>query len=144
MKFFLMRILIFFVIFAIGSLILDIFPLKEMVYYFVKKVNKKEVAIDIGIGQIIELKKTKVKVIYNINLIIGIIQIVGSIFTFALISLLLTGSISIESLLIGGQIISETTAEYITISVFSIFSVILLLSGALLIYYNQELKKMGV
>ena len=47
------RILISICIFTIGTVFFDIIPLKEIVYYFVRKVNKREVAIDIGIGQII-------------------------------------------------------------------------------------------
>jgi amino acid transporter len=143
-QYILMRILIFICIFTIGTIILDIFPLREIAYYFVRKVNKKEVAIDIGIGQIIELKKNKVKLIYNINLIIGIIQILSSIFVLTIASLFITDIISIESITIGNEIISQTTAEYIFTSVLVLFGIILLFCGPLWLYYNQELKTIGI
>lgn len=143
-QFILMRILIFICIFTIATIILDIFPLREIVYYFVRKINKKEVAIDIGIGQIIDLKKSKVKLIYNINLIIGIIQILSSLFIFTLASLFITDIISIENVTIGNTSISEMTTEYIITSVLVLFGIILLFSGPLLLYFNRELKTLGI
>ncbi|MFX1408876.1 MAG: APC family permease [Promethearchaeota archaeon] len=138
------RILISIGIFTIGTVFFDIIPLKEIVYYFVRKVNKREVAIDIGIGQIIDLKKSKGKLIYTINLIIGIIQIVSSIFIFIMVSFFVIDIISIESVTFGSSIISETTAEYIMISALILFGSALLFSGPLLLYLNRELKTLGV
>ncbi|MFX0043674.1 MAG: APC family permease [Candidatus Hodarchaeota archaeon] len=143
-QYILMRILIFICIFTIGTIILDIFPLREIAYYFVRKINKKEVAIDVGIGQIIELKKSKVKLIYNINLIIGIIQILSAIFVLTIASLFITDIISIDSVTIGNEIVSQTTAEYIFTSVLFLFGIILLFCGPLWLYYNQELKTIGI
>jgi hypothetical protein len=125
-------------------MILDIFPLREIAYYFVRKVNKKEVAIDIGIGQIIELKKSKVKLIYNINLIIGIIQILSAIFVLTIASLFITDIISIDSVTIGSETIPQITAEYIFTSILVLFGIILLFCGPLWLYYNQELKTIGI
>ncbi|MFX1386161.1 MAG: APC family permease, partial [Promethearchaeota archaeon] len=86
-SFVLLRILIFICIFASATIFFDIIPLKELIFFFIKRVNKKEVAIDIGIGQIIELKRSKAKLLYYINIIISIIQIFSSIFIFILASL---------------------------------------------------------
>ncbi len=143
-QYILMRILIFICVFTIVTMILDIFPLREIVYYFVRKINKKEVAIDIGIGQIIDLKKSKVKLIYSINLIIGIIQIISSIFVFTIASLFITDIISIDSVTIGSTIIPQITAEYIFTSILVLFGIILLFSGPLWLYFNRELKTIGI
>jgi len=143
-QYILMRILIFICIFTIGTMILDIFPLREIAYYFVRKVNKKEVAIDIGIGQIIDLKKSKVKLIYSINLIIGIIQILSSIFVFTIASLFITDIISIDSVTIGSETIPQITAEYIFILILILFGITLLFSGPLWLYFNRELKTIGI
>ncbi len=143
-QYILMRILIFICVFTIVTMILDIFPLREIVYYFVRKINKKEIAIDIGIGQIIDLKKSKVKLIYSINLIIGIIQIISSIFVFTIASLFITDIISIDSVTIGSTIIPQITAEYIFTSILVLFGIILLFSGPLWLYFNRELKTIGI
>ena len=143
-QYILMRILIFICVFTIGTMILDIFPLREIAYYFVRKINKKEVAIDIGIGQIIDLKKSKVKLIYSINLIIGIIQIISSIFVFTIASLFITDIISIDSVTIGSTTIPQITAEYIFTSILALFGIILLFSGPLWLYFNRELKTLGI
>lgn len=143
-QYILMRILIFICVFTIVTMILDIFPLREIVYYFVRKINKKEVAIDIGIGQIIDLKKSKVKLIYSINLIISIIQIISSIFVFTIASLFITDIISIDSVTIGSTIIPQITAEYIFTSILVLFGIILLFSGPLWLYFNRELKTIGI
>ncbi len=143
-QYILMRILIFICVFTIGTMILDIFPLREIAYYFVRKINKKEVAIDIGIGQIIELKKSKVKLIYSINLIIGIIQIISSIFVFIIASLFITDIISIDNVTIGSTPIPPITAEYIFTSILVLFGIILLFSGPLWLYFNRELKTLGI
>jgi len=143
-QYILMRILIFICVFTIVTMILDIFPLREIVYYFVRKINKKEVAIDIGIGQIIDLKKSKVKLIYSINLIIGIIQIISSIFVFTIASLFITDIISIDSVTISSTNIPQITAEYIFTSILVLFGIILLFSGPLWLYFNRELKTIGI
>ncbi|MFX1320010.1 MAG: APC family permease [Promethearchaeota archaeon] len=143
-QYILMRILIFICIFTIGTIILDIFPLREIAYYFVRKINKKEVAIDIGIGQIIDLKKSKVKLIYNVNLIIGFIQILSSIFVFTIASLFIMDFISIDSVTIGSENIPQITAEYIFTSILVLFGIILLFSGPLGLYFNRELKTLGI
>ncbi|MFX1572040.1 MAG: APC family permease [Promethearchaeota archaeon] len=138
------RFLIFFCVFAIGSVFFDIIPLKELVYFFIKKVNKDEIAIDVGIGRIIELKKPKVRMIYYINLIIGIVQIISSMFSFILISLFAMDILSIESISLGHIIVSQTTGEYLFISILVFFSMALLFSGSLCLYRNRETKTLGI
>ncbi|HEC36989.1 MAG TPA: amino acid permease [bacterium] len=138
----LLRILIFICIFTIGTIFFDVFPLKELVYLFVR--SRKEVAINVGIGRIIELKKIKSKVIYNVNILIGIVQIGSSIFIFSLISLITTDVITIENITIGSTVIPQKTAEFLFISFLLFFGTILIFSGLLSIYLNRETKSLGI
>jgi APA family basic amino acid/polyamine antiporter/amino acid efflux transporter len=140
----LLRILISLCVFAISTIFLDIFPLKELVYFFIRRINKKEVAIDIGIGQIIELKKSKAKLIYYINIIISIIQICSSVFIFILVSLFATNIISIDSITFGAIIISQETAEYLFNAILIFLSTTLLFGGLFSLYLNKETRTLGI
>jgi len=140
----LLRILIFICIFTIGTIFFDIIPLKELVYFFTKRMSKKEVAIDIGVGRIIELKKIKSKLIYNINIIIGVVQIASSLFIFALIALITFDVISIESITFGSTIIPQKTGEFLFVAFLMFFGTILLFSGPLSLYVNRETKTLGI
>ncbi len=139
-----LRVLIFICIFGIGTLILDIIPVKELVYFFIKKVNKKEVAIDIGVGQIIELKKSKVKLIYIFNIVIAIIQISSSIFIYFLISLFVLDVISITNITFGSTLISEETTEYLLIALLTFLGISLSFGGIFTLYINKETKSLGI
>ncbi len=140
----LLRILIFIGIFAIGTVILDIIPLREFVYFFVKKVDKERVAIDVGIGQIIELDKTRIKLIHFVNLLIGIVQLIASGFVFLLIYLLGMNFVSIEKVTIGNMIIYEEMAEYFLLASLILFGCVLLVSSVLMLYLNREVKLIGI
>jgi amino acid transporter len=142
--FVLLRILIFICIFSIATIFFDIFPLKELVYYFIKKINKKEVAIDIGIGTIIELKKTKARGIYYTNLIICIIQLAASVFIFSLTALFTLDVVSIDSITFGSADIPSKTAEFLFISFLLFFGTTLLFGGIISLYLNRETKSLGI
>jgi amino acid transporter len=137
----LLRILIFICVFSIGTIFFDIYPLKELVYFFTKRISKKEVAIDIGVGRIIELKKSKSKLIYNINIIIGFIQIASSIFIFSLIALITFDVISIESIRFGS---TDIPLEFFFVAFLTFLGIILLFSGPLSLYLNRETKTLGI
>jgi len=141
---FLLRILIFFVIFAIATLIFDIIPIREFVYSFIRRIDKDKVAITIGGGQIIELERKHIKLIYYINLTISIIHFIGACFTLLLAYLIGTEFISIESLNFGDSFINFRGSEFIIITTFSVFGLSLLFSSIAQIYYNRELKTLGV
>ncbi|MFX1375955.1 MAG: APC family permease [Promethearchaeota archaeon] len=143
-SFVLLRILIFICIFSIGTIFLDIFPLKELVYFFIKRINKKEVAIDVGVGRIIELKKIKSKLIYSINVIIGIIQIISSLFIFSIISLFTLEIISIENISFGSTSFPQETAEFLFNSLLLFFGITLLFGGIFSLYLNRETKSLGI
>ncbi len=136
----LLRVLIFFCFFAMATIFFDIIPLKELVYFFIRRVNKKEVAIDIGIGQIIELKKSKAKLIYNINIIISIIQIFSSLFIFIIVSIFALDIISIDSITFGSIILSQTTAEFLFNATLIFLGTTLLFGGLFSLYLNKETK----
>ncbi|MFW9873885.1 MAG: APC family permease [Candidatus Thorarchaeota archaeon] len=140
----LLRILIFICIFSICIIFLDIFPLKELVYLYIKRVNKKEVAIDVGVGRIIELKRPKAKLIYTINFIIGVVQIAFSLFIFILAFLFAFEGISIENITFGGSIIPQKTGEFLFIAFLVFFGTTLLFSGPLSLYLNRETKTLGI
>lgn len=140
----LIRVLIFICIFTIGTIFLDIIPLKELVYFFIKRVSKKEVAIDIGVGRIIELKKSKQKLIYNVNIVIGLVQIASSFFIFSLYALIMFEIISIDNIVFGSMIIPQKTGEFLFNAFLLFFGVILLFSGPLSLYLNQETKTLGI
>ena len=143
-SFVLLRILIFICIFSIATIFLDIFPLKQLVFFFIKRVNKKEVAIDVGVGRIIELKELKSKLIYYINLIIALIQIASSIFIFTLISLFSLEIISIDSVTFGTTEIPQNTAEFLFNAILLFFSITLLLGGVFSLFLNRETKTLGI
>jgi APA family basic amino acid/polyamine antiporter/amino acid efflux transporter len=140
----LLRILIFICIFSIGTIFFDIFPLKEVVFFFIKRINKKEVAIDVGVGRIIELKKVKSKLIYYINLIIGLIQIAAALFIFSLVVLFVLDIVSIANITFGSTIIPQKTAEFLFNSILLFFGIILLFSGSFSLYLNRETKTLGI
>jgi len=143
-SFILLRILIIICIFITGTIFFDIIPLKQLVYFFIKKINKDEVAIDIGIGRIIELKKVKAKSIYYANIIIGIIQIISAIFIFALVSLFVSKIISIDSITIGSTVIAQATGEYLFLTFLIFLGATLLFSGPFNLYINKETKTLGI
>ena len=140
----LLRTLTFFCIFTIGTIFFDIIPLKELVYYFTKRLSKKEVAIDMGVGRIIELKKTKSILIYNINIVMGVVQIASSLFVFSLIGLISSDVVSIEPITFGSTIIPPKTGEFLFIAFLTFLGAILLFSGPLSLYLNRETKTLGI
>jgi APA family basic amino acid/polyamine antiporter len=140
----LMRIMIFVCIFAIGTILFDIIPLREMVYYFVKKIDKDRVAINIGVGQIIELEKQKIKTIYLTNLVIGIIELIGSVFTLTIGFLVLTDIFIVEQMQIGSIVLPQQGSEYVIFASFFVFGLSLLFSSIVLVYYNRELKQFRI
>ena len=136
----LLRILIVICIFTIGTIFLDIIPLREITYFLIKKVDKERVAIDIGVGQIIELDKTESKLIHNANIIIGIMQIISSLFIFYMVTLLEMDFISIEQITFRGIKIDHITSEFLYTSSLLFFGICLSISGAYMLYLNRKFR----
>jgi len=141
----LMRFLIFFCAFAIGTVILDIFPLKEFVYFFTKKLDRDSVAIKLGSAAIINLDEKKNTIIHYTNIIIGIIQLIAFLFVvFVMVLLIGFNTVSIENITIGNIIISQTTSEYIFLTIMLLFGVSLFFSGLVYLYRNRETRSLGL
>lgn len=140
----LLRILIFICIFTIGTIILDIVPLREFIYFFTKKLDKERVAIDLGFGQIIELDKMRLKILHRVNLAVAIVQIISSLFVFFMIYLFGMEIVSIEKITLGNINISHIMAEYFWLAGLILLGCALLVSGVLMIYLNREVLSLGV
>ncbi len=136
----LLRILIVICIFTIATIVLDIIPLREIMYFLIKKVDKERVAIDIGVGQIIELDKIESKLIFNSNKIIGIMQIISSLFIFYMVILFEMNFISIEQITYRGIIIDRITSEFFYTSSLLFFGICLSVSGAYMVYLNRKFR----
>ncbi|MFX1274405.1 MAG: APC family permease, partial [Promethearchaeota archaeon] len=141
----LMRILIIIGIFAIITVIFDIIPIRELVFFFTRRVDRSSVAINIGRASIISLDERKKKIIHQINVLIGILQIISSLFIFLiLIPLLAFNIISIELITFEDIVIPQNTSEFIFLSSLIIFGICLFLSGLLFTYLKIEERSIGI
>ncbi|MBY9003276.1 MAG: amino acid permease [Candidatus Lokiarchaeota archaeon] len=138
------RILIVISVFIVGTVIFDIIPLREVVYFFIKKVDKGKVAINLGNSQIIEPGKTRSTFIHLMNFTFALLQIISGIIFFIISSLILNGEINITELTIGSTSIPQMTIYYLFNSILIIFGIVLVLSGILLWFTNRELKSFGI
>jgi len=138
------RILLSIVVFIVGTVIFDIIPLREVVYFFIKKIDKGKVAINIGNGQIIEPGKARSKFIHLINYTFALVQIISGIIIFIITSLFLNGEIIITELTIGSIIIPQMTINYLLNSILITFGIVIVFSGLLLWNTNRELKSIGI
>lgn len=137
---FLLRILIVIGIFVIITVVFDIVPIREIVYSLLKRIDKDKIAITIGEGRIIELKKTHTRIIYYLNLTMGIFLLIGAIFVFILTFLVNTDIIIIERIGVGGSNIDNAGSEFIFTTALLIFGIVLVFSSVVQIYFNRELK----
>jgi len=142
--FVILRILIGVGVVSFATIFFDIIPLKELVFFFIKRLSKKEVAIDMGMARIIELTKVKSKILYYLNIGIGAIQIVSSLFIFSIVALFSLNLISIESLIFGSKIIPQKTGEFLFLSILIFLGISLLISGPVSLYLNRETKTLGI
>jgi len=140
------RILIIVSVFILITVILDLLPLRELAYYYVKFVDKEKVAINIGNAQIIDLGKKRSNVIHNINLIITVLQFISSVVIFSIVFMFVNNSISIQEVNIGPSItiISSLAGTTLFTSILFIFGIILLICGILSWYRNKEIKLLGL
>ncbi|MHA1913642.1 MAG: APC family permease [Promethearchaeota archaeon] len=139
-----LRILIGIGVISFATIFFDIIPLKELVFLFIRKLSKKEVAIDMGMARIIELTKVKSKLIYYINIGIGALQILSSLFIFSIVALFTLNIVSIETLSFGSGDISQQTGEFLFLSILIFLGTTLLLSGPFSLYLNRETKTLGI
>lgn len=142
------RILIIVCVFTIITVILDLLPLRELAYYYVKFVDKEKVAINIGNAQIIDLGKKRSNVIHIINLIITVLQFISSVVIFSVVFMFVNKLISIQEITfnIGPSITNIPSLDGTTLftSILFIFGLILLICGILSWYRNKEIKLLGL
>jgi len=142
------RILTIVCVFTIITVILDLLPLRELAYYYVKFIDKERIAINIGNAQIIDLGKKRAKVIHNINLLIAVLQFASSIVIFTIVFMFVNNSISIPEITfyIGPSItnIPSSTGNPLFTSILFILGIILLIFGILAWYRNKEIKALGL
>jgi len=142
------RVLIIVCVFTIITVILDLLPLRELAYYYVKFVDKEKVAINIGNAQIIDLGKKRSKVIHNINLIMAILQFISGVVIFSIVFMFVNKSVSVQDIIvnIGTSITNIPSSPGTTLftSILFIFGVILLIFGILSWYRNKEIKLLGI
>jgi hypothetical protein len=133
-------------VFIIITVILDLLPLRELAYYYVKYIDKEKVAINIGNAQIIDLGKKRSKLIHNINLIIAVLQIISSVIIFTIVFMFVNNLISIQEINIGSFITSIPGKDGTTLftSILFIFGAILFICGILSWYRNKEIKSIGI
>ena len=137
-------VLIFICIFAIGTIILDIIPIREFIYFFIKKAHKEKVVINLGFGKIIDFDKKHLKTLQKVNFYISSLQIGASIFIFFIIFLLGIGFVSILRITFGTVIFTREVAEFLVLSSFIMFACALLISGILMMYINKGIVYLGV
>lgn len=141
---FINRLLIGISVFTISTIIFDLFPLRVVIYYFIKKVDKKKVAIRFGDAQIIELGKKRLRIIHLINIVIIFFQFVSVVLIFSIVYLLTNNIIVIEEINLGTTIITPEAATFFFTSVLIFFGIILSFSGSVLWYRNREMKELGI
>ena len=138
------RILATIAIITLAIVIFDIIPLREVVYFFVRKIDKGKVAINIGTGQIIELGKKRAKFIHILNYGFSILQIASAITLFWITSLIINNDLVINEIIFSSITIPQKTIHYLLSSVMVILGIGLILSGTLLWITNRELKTIGI
>lgn len=129
------RILILICIFNIGLLFFDVISLREIVYYFVKKVDKKVVAIHLGKAQIIELGKKKSNILIFVNFLLLSIEIIFIIVNFFIIILLLNDVVILQEITLVSTVIPNTDVKFI-FSGLLIFLELTLIFSSILMWLN--------
>ncbi|MHA1725147.1 MAG: APC family permease [Promethearchaeota archaeon] len=139
-----LRLIIFVCIFSFITIFFTVIPLTQIVYFFVKKINKKKVAITLGDAQIIELTKTEKKIIYNVNLFLGIVELFCPVLIIIVLSLFGTNIISIQQITLGSTFLSEPSSEYLFTSSLIFFAFFLVANGIVSLFLNKEIKTIGI
>ena len=142
------RILIGVCVFTIVTVILDLIPLRELAYYYVKKMDKEKVAINIGNAQIIDLGKKRSQIIHFTNLVIAIIQFIACGIIFSIVYFLFNNLLSIQdiTLIIGTSVtyIPSTSSTALFISILIVFGLSLFFCGILSWQRIREFKSLGL
>jgi hypothetical protein len=134
------RILILICIFNIGLLFFDVISLREIVYYFVKKVDKQVVAIHLGKAQIIELGKKKSNILIFINFLLLSFEIIFIVVNFFIILLIFNNVVFLQEITLGSTVIPVIEAKFI-FSGLLIFLELTLIFSSILMWLNYAESK---
>ncbi len=138
------RILILICLFNIGLLIFDVISIREIVYYFVKKIDKQVVAINLGSAQIIELGKKKSGVLNFITISLVSIEVFFCVLNFFIILLFMNDIVIIQELNIGITIVPQLAIKFIFSGLLIFFEIALIFSSILMWFNYKELKSFGI
>ncbi len=136
--------LIWISIVSLITVIFDIIPLREIYYRIIKKVKKEKVAINVEGKSIIDSNTLGTKIVYILNSLIGIIQIISACLIFFVAILIGLELISILQISIGSAILSQVATEYTFITVLILVGFTTLLSGSSLIFLNFEIRRLNI
>ena len=134
------RILILICIFNIGLLFIDVVSLREIVYYFVKKVDKKVVAINLGKAQIIEIGKKKSRILILVTFILLSIEIIFIVVNFFIMLIVINDVVVIHEISFGTTIIPEPAIKFIFSGLLIFLEIALIFSSVILWYNYKETK----
>jgi APA family basic amino acid/polyamine antiporter len=131
------RILIIICVFNIGLLFFDVISLREIVYYFVKKLDKKVVAIHLGKAQIIELGKRKSKILFFVTFLLFSAELIFIVVNFFIIVIILNDVVVLQEIIIGSTIIPELASKFL-FSGLLIFLELTLVFSAIIMWLNYK------
>ncbi len=134
------RILILICIFNIGLLVFDVISLREMVYYFVKKVDKQVVAINLGKAQIIELGKKKSKILLFVTSLLISLELIFIVVNFFIILIILNDIVVIQEISLGATLIPQLASKFI-FSGLLIFLEFTMIFSSILMWFNYKESK---
>lgn len=134
------RILILICIFNIGLLVFDVISLREMVYYFVKKVDKQVVAINLGKAQIIELGKKKSKILIFVTSLLISLELIFIVVNFFIILIILNDIVVIQEISLGATLIPQLASKFIFSSLL-IFLEFTMIFSSILMWFNYKESK---
>jgi len=140
----LLRILIFFCIFAIFSIFFDIFTVREVINFFSNRIKKETVAIKIGDGRIVEMNRKGRFASYIIKYLLGLFEILGAFFIYSLVYILAIDIIIIQQIDFGGIVLNSLAVKYLFVSFLVVFGTTFLLRGLSRIFYNWETIQMNM
>ena len=134
------RILILICIYNIGLLVFDVISLREIVYYFVKKVDKQVVAINLGKAQIIELGKKKSKILIFVTFLLISLELIFILVNFFIMLIILNDIVVIQEISLAATIITELAIKFI-FSGLLIFLEFTMIFSSILMWFNYKESK---
>ncbi len=133
----LLRGLIGICIFGLATVILDVFPLRAIALWVIKKFDKTKVVM-MGI---IDMDKKDIKKIYTINIIIAYCQLLAAFLTIVFLIFFNIDLISIQQITIGNLILPNEATHFFFNAGLIILIVCLGFGGLSMLFINREMKQ---